>query len=292
MDTIISGVIGHPIEHSLSPIIHNAAYKQLGLNWKYEKFDLAPENARQGIKDIFEKGCGGLNVTMPHKDLAYEMSTAHGAASRLRTVNTLISDEENKLHGYSTDGQGFIESLKSENVDVEQKQVLVLGAGGASRAICDSLFRSNAKVFLAARNLEQAMNAIESIISSNTSDGKKMDGAIDIIDFSQRNDFVGECDLIVNATPIGMKVSSETDSTTPLDVSAISSDQIVIDTIYHPLETEFLRQSKEKGCQVFNGLGMLVHQGALAFTLMTRQPAPIQVMKDALIAHLESQAKM
>lgn len=283
-----AAVVGHPVMHSLSPAMHNAAYKYLDIDWEYEAIDLSPERATGGIKELFQNGFKGLNVTMPLKYLAWEISTAHGSAARLKTVNTLIPDEEGILHGYSTDGEGFISALKSEDADPAQKRVLVLGAGGASRAICDALVHENANVLVCARNLDQSLELVELIKTGNTDSGSSESGAIDIVDFSVRESFLDEVDIIVNTTPLGMTLEGKVDIRMPVDISKLKGKPLVVDSIYHPLETEFLKQSAELGCKTINGIGMLVGQGAISFQLMTGQKAPIEVMRNAVSLDLEN----
>lgn len=287
MSVIHTGVVGHPVSHSLSPIMHNAAYAELGLDWNYEAIDLEPKNVKDKINEIFTEGCGGLNVTMPYKHLAYTMCLAHGAAARLKSVNTLISDRVGKLHGYSTDGDGLVNYLFSQSIDLDRKTILVLGAGGASGVICDALVHSNARVLVSARKLDKALQVVDRVMSNQTIDNVRMKGEIDIVDWSLRNELIAGSDLIINATPIGMTKNKEPDPALPLDINAITKHQIIVDLIYNPLETRLLSEAKEKGCTTFNGLGMLIHQGALAFTIMTGKKAPIEVMHNAIRAHLK-----
>lgn len=286
MATVRSGVVGHPVAHSLSPIMHNAAYKHLGLDWNYEAIDLEPANAREGISDIFNQGCGGLNVTMPHKYLAFKISIAHGAANRLESVNTLIADDKGSLHGYSTDGDGIVNFLSSQNIDSDGMRILVIGAGGAARAICDSLVQVNANVLVTARKLDQSLNIVEAVMAHQTIGKSRIQGTLDIVDWSVRNNYIQECDLVINATPVGMTKEKKRDTSTPIDTSKLASNQIVLDTIYHPIETELLTQASEIGCKTFNGIGMLIHQGALAFNIMTGEKAPLEIMEKAIREHL------
>ncbi|HMS24551.1 MAG TPA: shikimate dehydrogenase [Acidimicrobiia bacterium] len=286
MSPIKAGVIGHPVAHSLSPVMHNAAYEHLGLDWNYQAIDIEPGDVVTRVNELFANGYGGLNVTMPHKDVAYTMSTAHGAASRLCTVNTLVSDSQGSIHGYSTDGDGFVASMKENKIDVIGKRILVIGAGGASRSICDALVHAGAQVFVTARKLDQALDLVEVVMASTTNSEMLSRGSIDIVEFSQRSDAACECDIVVNATPVGMTRDGSPDMSVPIDVSGFSGEEVVVDTVYYPIETELLRLAKEQGCRTVNGLGMLIHQGALSFTLMTEQAAPIDVMRKAIHDHL------
>lgn len=284
--TIQAAVIGHPVNHSLSPVMHNAAYRHLSIDATYEAIDIEEENATQSIHELFTKGYSYLNVTMPYKELACEISITHGAASRLRSVNTLISDDQGQLHGYSTDGQGFINAMSELGIDLGSKIVMVIGSGAVARVICDALIHEDARVLLAARNLDRAMDVVESVISTSAleSSGSRH---LDIVEFSRRNERAEECDIIVNATPVGMTRGSKPDRSTPLDILNLSNKPFVFDTIYHPLETELISQARKKGCGTSNGLTMLLHQGALAFSLMWHQEAPVEVMRRALLDQIE-----
>ena len=292
MSPIKAGVIGHPVAHSLSPVMHNAAYEHLGLEWNYHAIDIEPGDVVSRVNEMFANEYGGLNVTMPHKDVAYTMSTAHGAASRLCTVNTLVPDSQGTIHGYSTDGDGFVASMAENDIDVTGKRILVIGAGGASRSICDALVHAGAQVFVTARKLDQSLELVDAVMASTINSEILSRGSIDIVEFSQRSDTACECDIIVNATPVGMTRDGNPDMSIPIDVSGFSDDKVVVDTVYYPIETELLRLAKEQGCHTENGLGMLIHQGALSFTLMTGQPAPIDVMRNAIRDYLAHQPEV
>ncbi len=282
--TTFAGVIGHPVSHSLSPVMHNAAYQHLGLDWEYNAIDIEPGDVTERVNELFQTGYKGLNVTMPHKDIAYEISIPHGAASRMKTVNTLIIDSDGELHGYSTDGEGFVASLESENISLSGQRVLVIGAGGAARAICDALIYREADIFVTSRKIDQSIELIDAVLAS-THEGDAR-GSIDVVDYSDRDSYASECSILINTTPVGMTIEGKADDSVPIDVTQFSSDQIVVDTIYHPLETELLRQARLRGCTTINGLGMLIHQGALAFKLMTGEVAPIDVMTQAITNQL------
>ena len=280
-------VIGSPVKHSLSPAMHNAAYKYLGIDWEYVTYEIDSKEISDvvnKIRSLFnDDNFSGLNITMPHKEAAFNASDkAHGAAQRLGTVNTMIVDETGMLHGYSTDGDGFIYGLKSNNVKIQGCKFLVIGAGSAAKAICDSLYMQGAHVFVTARNRDQS-NELCDLVSKVPSPNK---GDITSVDFSLRRDYVSDCYAIVNATPIGM-AGIEHSQELPIDTDAINSSHVVIDTIYYPAQTVFLREAKEKGAQTLNGIPMLLGQGALAFELMTGCEAPVDVMGDALEQELK-----
>ncbi len=281
-----AGVIGNPVSHSLSPVMHNAAYAHLGIDWEYKAIEIEPPNVAEQIISLFDGGYKGLNITMPYKELAFDLCHPHTQAARLGTANTLIPGPDGNIHGYSTDGQGFINSLEENDIELRGKTVLVIGAGGASRSICDALEKARANVFVTSRKLEKSMEIVTAIVTRRIQNQAETPGSIDVLEFSQRNNFLIQADIVVNATPVGMTKGTKISAEIPVNVDKITSGHIVVDTIYHPTETALLRGAEERGAKIFNGIGMLVHQGALAFNLMTGQEAPIDVMKEAIMAKL------
>jgi len=274
----LAAVIGKPVEHSLSPVMHNAAYKHLNLDWEYRTREVEDGYVQATIKEMFDGLYQGINITMPYKRLAIHVcDTIYGAALRLGAVNTIVK-KDGRLHGYSTDGDGFIQFLSKNNIDIKDVKVLLIGAGGAASSICDALFQAGAKVYLTARNAESSIKLAELINLSNPDSPWKVES----VSFDKRNRDVPKCKIIINATPIGMSENLGV----PIDTDLIDANHIVIDTIYHPLETQLIKESKQNGAKVFNGLGMLVHQGAIAFELMTGEKAPIDVMYKAIDAEL------
>ncbi len=270
-------IIGNPARHSLSPVIHNAGYKALGLDWEYSWQEFEINEFESGVRGLIEQGFSGANVTMPFKLDAFEIAdSVEGLANKIKAVNTLVF-EDGFIKGYNTDADGFAMSLVQNKISIPELKVLVLGAGGASKAICSSLVSRGANVLVAARKIEQSKVVAE--ISRDPSGG-----CIDVVDFENRNDALNSVELLVNATPIGMKTDGEESLETPIDVSFLSPEQIVVDTIYHPLETQLVKQAKQKGCRTFNGTEMLLYQAIIAFNLMTKKEAPIEVMRKALLS--------
>lgn len=275
-------MLGFPVAQSLSPKMHNAAYETLGLDWEYEKHEANTTTFNDVITRFIAQGYSGFNITMPCKESAFEFcDETHGAASRLHSVNTIIV-EGSKTHGYSTDGQGFINFLEEEYIEIKNKNVVVLGSGGASRAICDALYDNGASVILCARN-EAASQEICSTISS-VQRSADLSPSITFKKFDNRHQIIRDCDIIINATPIGMQgVSNDV----PFEIASLREKHIVIDTIYHPLHTELFNAAKALGCQAYNGISMLLHQGALSFELMTGEKAPLDSMRKALMDEIE-----
>jgi shikimate dehydrogenase len=265
--TRLAGIIGHPITHSLSPNIHNAAYDAVGLDWVYTAFDVEPGEAAGALDAMRVLGIAGLSVTMPHKaDAAVACDVLTPIAAALSCANTVVP-REGGLLGDSTDGEGFVRALRDESVEIPDRRFLVLGAGGAGRAVTYALGALGAAVTVAARS---AAHASEAATLAAGAEG---------VGLSRVDELLGTADVVVNATPVGMRKEP------PLvDVSLLGPGAFVYDTIYHPAETPLLEAARERGLRNANGLGMLVHQAALAFKLFTGVEAPLEVMRSAALA--------
>ncbi len=259
-------MIGDPVAHSLSPAIHNAAYRALGLDWVYVGLPVPAGRGREAIRALPALGIAGVNVTMPHKsDAADACDALTGDAAALGAVNTVVVRPDGTLLGDSTDGAGFLGSLARLGVDPAAARILVLGAGGAARSIVLSLGRARARVMVAARREEAAAAAAELATGAEAHD------------WSDLATLVARCDVIVNATPIGMGGEPP-----PFDPALIGPRHVVVDTVYHPAETPLLAVARARGATAENGLGMLVGQAALAFTLLTGLDAPLSAMEAAV----------
>jgi len=258
------GIIGDPVTHSRSPAIHNAAFDALGLDWVYVAFPVARGDGAAGVRAVALLGIAGLNVTMPHKaDAATACDDLTPEAAALGAVNTVVN-ADGALVGHSTDGDGFLRALQDEGVEVAGRHVLVVGAGGAARAITHALGRVGAHVTVAGRRPDAARSAAALIPDA---DAVSLDGIA-----------VERFDVIVNATPLGMEGEAP-----PFDVAKLRAGQFVYDTVY-PVETPLLREARGRGLRAAGGLGMLVHQGALSFSLWTGVAAPLDVMRAAASA--------
>ena len=269
--TRVVGIIGDPVTHSRSPAIHNAAFAALGLDWVYVAFPVPRGLGAAAVGSVRTLGLAGLNVTMPHKsaaaDACDDLSEAAGA---LGSVNTVVN-HDGLLFGDSTDGAGLLGALADEGVDVTGAGVLVLGAGGAARAIVHALGTAGARVTIAARRPEAGAHAAR--LAPDTH----------VVDFGDLDDAVHAANVIVNATPIGMDGEPP-----PFAVEALLPSQFVYDTVYHPSPTPLLEAAAARGVPHAGGLGMLVHQAALAFTLWTGEAAPLPIMSAAATAETET----
>lgn len=269
----IFGLIGYPVKHSLSPLMHNAAFKALNLDASYELFELKPQELEAFFKTLPQKNISGLNVTIPYKEQVLPfLDKIAEQAELIGAVNT-IAVSTDKLEGFNTDGDGFLRHLKDDlGFDPEGKNISVIGAGGAGKAVTVTLSKAGARSIFIYDIEKSKSEKLISHLKENFSN----------VEFKQADSIEGldikGSGLLVNATPIGMRESD------PLIISPefISKGLLVYDLIYNPKETKLLKLAKERGALVSNGLGMLLCQGALSFEIWTGEKAPKDVMRKAL----------
>lgn len=266
--TKVTGIFGYPVEHSLSPSMHNAAFGHLGLNYCYVPFSVRPEQLSNAIESIRVLNLRGVNITVPHKENAIPfLDHVDEEASFIGAVNTVVNSD-GILTGHNTDGRGFMESLKESRLSLDGIHVLILGAGGASRAISYYLSELVGHLSIYDLNRERASLLVNDLQALRTN--------ISVTDNVRHLDSFS---LIVNATPLGLK----DDDPPPIDISLLTDNMTVCDLIYH--KTPLLKGASNRGCKTLDGLGMLLHQGAHAFRLWTGKTAPIDVMRAAISGH-------
>ncbi len=259
--TKLAAVIGSPVRHSRSPAIHNAAFAAAGLDWVYVALDVAPGAGYDAVRALPTLGIAGINVTMPHKaDAARACDVLTPAAAGLASVNTVIVHPDGTRVGDSTDGEGFLRSLSDEGLDPCGHSVLVLGAGGAARAIAAALVGCGAHVAVAARRDRAAAELADAVAGVECA-------------LWPSSGSVG-AEIVVNATPIGMGDDANL-------VVEPRADQWVVDLVYHPVETPLIARAQTVGARPIGGLGMLVHQAALSFEAWTGVAAPLDAMRTA-----------
>jgi shikimate dehydrogenase len=273
--TRLCAVFGAPVAHSASPAMHNAAFAELGLNWRYLAFEVNPENLCAAIEGAKAMNFAGINLTVPHKLLAVEMvDKLDDSAKKWGAVNTIKFEtgKSGKMLavGFNTDADAITQSLREDlKLKLRGAKVLLLGGGGAGRTAALKLASENvAELFLANRTQSKAEEIARKI--------KKQFPSVKVtVGFPK-----AKVDLILNATSLGLK---STDAS-PLDEKQFSLKQTraVYDMIYRPAETKLLKAAKKSGCKTANGLGMLLHQGAKAFEIWTGKAAPVDVMRRAL----------
>lgn len=265
-ETRVVAVIGSPVTHSSSPILHNAAFAKLGLDWIYVAHDVALDAGYRAVEAMRTLGLAGMNITMPLKDVvAQTADRLTPVAEKLGAVNTLFW-LEGEIVGDSTDGDGFVAAFEREAPKtIRGATVAVLGTGGAARAIVEALGRAGAaKIVVAGRD-----NARTQVAASLAPQAEPCDyGEFELL---------AQCEIIVNATSIGMAGGPDP-SGIPLPEHLIEQNHIVSDIVYHPRQTPLLAASQAKGAHVVGGIGMLVQQAALSFSLWTGLNAPIDVM--------------
>jgi shikimate dehydrogenase len=256
-------ILGHPVGHSKSPIMHNAILQEQNINANYMAFDVEPKDLGEAVTGLRKLNFLGANITIPHKEAVIEyVDELTEEAKNIGAVNTLFT-KDGKLYGDNTDGRGFIISLmKDGGFDPKGKTVLILGAGGASKAVSSKLVLEGiAKMYLSdldkkkANDLKEHLNKLDSNIE------------VELVESAQLDIVAGKSNLIVNCTPVGMKESD------PLLVSesSLNESQFVFDLIYNPAKTKLIKKAEEKGAKTLNGLGMLIYQGALSFEKWTLQ---------------------
>ncbi len=264
------GVIGWPIEHSLSPAMHNAAFSALGMHdWFYDKLAIPPDVLGYSLRELKRHGYIGLNVTVPHKEAVMQHVLVDPTAQMIGAINTI--DFRNG-RGTNTDVTGFLDDLAAHGLHVEGMRVVVLGAGGAARAVIYGLAQSGAQVIVVNRSAERAQALARTLLVP-----------FEIAPLAAAAEGAG---LIVNCTPVGMYPHVDA-SPWPDDVP-IPSGAAVYDTIYRPSRTRLMRQVEAAGGRAISGVGMLARQGAAAFKLWTGVDAPLDVMIEALHTALEA----
>jgi len=259
--TRVAGVIGHPIAHSRSPAIWNAGFRAADLDWVFVALPVAPDHTEAAIAGVRALGFAGVTITMPHKTPAAACCDELAPAAQALNAVNAIANHDGHLVGDSTDGEGFLRSLADHGIDTNGVNALVLGAGGAGRAIAHALGKAGAHVTVAARRTEAANDA-----ASLAPNGQAL--SMDSVESA-----LPEAGLLVNATPLGMNGEAP-----PFDVAALSERTVVADTVYHPLETPLLAAARARGLTCVGGLGMLVHQAAISFRSFTGVEAPLDAM--------------
>lgn len=264
-------VIGDPIDHSLSPNIHSAAFRELNLDHSYIAYRIPKGELEEGIESLKKINIAGFNVTIPHKiEMMKFLDKMDESCSIIGAVNT-VSNDKGLLKGYNTDMDGFLDPIKKKNLTIKDCKVLLLGAGGAARAIVVGFTKENAKsITIANRTLKNAKTLSE-FSQKIGLDSKFI--KIDDVGNSAKN-----YDIIVNATSTGMKNESS-----PISLDGINKKTIVYDIVYMPMNTDFLITAKKKGAEIIYGYEMLLGQAGRAFEIWHGIEAPYNAMKRALL---------
>jgi len=274
--TTLVGVFGHPIAHTASPPMHNAAFAALEMNWAYLAFNVDPANLRSALLGARDMGLRGVNLTVPHKILALDIvDEVDVDARKLGAVNT-VSIENGKLRGFNSDGYGIAKAIREEfNFGFKGKRVLVLGAGGGGRGIAVKAALDGALRVYVANRTASKIAPIAAEIAKTKSDCRPVD-----LNAEALARVMPDVDLLINATSVGLKEGE----TLGLPASLFTPQLFVYDIIYRPAETELLKTAAEAGARTANGLSMLLHQGIKSFEIWTGRKAPLAVMRRALRA--------
>ena len=270
--TNIVGLIGHPVEHSFSPPMHNQAFKALGMDYAYVAFDVNPLNLKSAIEGARSLNVKGLNVTIPHKiDVMKYLDEIDEVAGLIGAVNTI--DFKN-MKGYNTDGIGAVKAIE-EVTSIKNSNIVIAGAGGASRAISFHVAKYGADTLtILNRNVEKARNLAYDISDSDLISSVRSDSVSEI------GKYLSDCHILIDTTPLGMHPNI-TDRPVAL-ADDMHEDMVVFDAVYNPNETVLIKEAIKAGAKPVYGIKMLLYQGAESFRIWTGHSAPVDVMEKAL----------
>lgn len=247
-----AGVIGHPVGHSKSPLIHRYWLEKYGIAGNYETYDIAPQDLQSGVKQLIDQGLSGFNVTIPHKVAIMKLCDGLSPeAQQIGAVNTVVIDKAGRLEGRNTDGFGFIRNITETlpHFDFAAAPALVIGAGGAARAIISALSAKGAPEIILCNRTREKAESLSRDFGCSLEDWDKLQSAVPL------------AGLIVNTTSLGMTGQPDLD----LDLSNAPRSCVVSDIVYHPLETPLLQRAKARNLRTVSGIGMLLHQARPAF---------------------------
>ncbi|MFW5810423.1 MAG: shikimate dehydrogenase [Thermodesulfobacteriota bacterium] len=264
--TLLYGVFGNPVAHSLSPVMHNAAFRQLNHNGVYLAFRV--ENIASGIEAVRALNMQGVSITIPHKiEVMSYLDELDPMAERIGSVNT-VTRRNGRLIGYNTDASGAVAAL-AEKAEISQKRVAVIGAGGAARAVGFGVRSEGAEVTIINRTYEKGKALAE-----------ELDG-----DFCPAEDFESLApEILINTTSVGMSPHTEG---IPVPPDCLREGMVVMDIVYNPLTTRLLKEAENRGCLPVDGVAMFVYQGAFQFELWTGMKAPVEIMRSTVLKALE-----
>lgn len=276
--TRLCGVLGYPLEHTLSPRMHNAAFAALGLDWVYLPWPVVPERLGEALRGLRAlANFAGANLTVPHKEAVIpHLDELTEEARAVGAVNTIVCAGD-RLTGHTTDGAGLLAAL-AEAADFRPggASVVIVGAGGAGRSAAFALAAAGVRQVTILNRSEARARALAADVARAAHGGKVL--AYQLLNTPSTAQILGGADLVVNATPLGMRPGDPS----PVDLALCRPAAVAYDMVYNPPETPFLRQARSRGLRAANGLGMLLYQGATAFALWTGRAAPVDAMRGAL----------
>ncbi len=264
-------VIGDPIDHSLSPNIHNAAFRHSKLDHTYIAYKIPAGELAAGIDALKAIKIAGFNVTIPHKiEMMKFLDEMDTTCKVIGAVNTVLN-ENGKLKGYNTDMIGFLDPIKKKNFTIKNSQVLLLGAGGAARAIITAMIKEKASKISIVNRTQENANKLADF-------AKKIGGNVDTISIQEANKLITDYKFIINSTSIGMR-----NEPSPISTENIGKNSIVYDIVYQPINTDLIKKSKENGATIIYGYEMLLSQAACSFEIWHKMEAPYDAMKNVLL---------
>lgn len=277
----VFGVFGNPIAHSLSPAMHNAAFSALEMDCIYHAFRVKPEKLEKAILGAEAMGFGGLNLTVPLKEVALKLDCIKPdpLAEKIGAVNTVVFGETGEIKGYNTDGLGAKQALQNSAVEIEGSKIVVAGAGGAARSIAFQLAADGAEIIIVNRTEGRAIELAKDISTA------ALYGNVTGRGLSGLKELLQDANILINTTTLGMHPNTETTIATAED---LHPDLTVFDIVYNPLETRLLREAKASGAKTVSGVLMLVYQGAEAFKLWTGIEPPVELMKKTVLEALQA----
>ena len=276
--TRLTALLGSPVAHSISPLMHNEAFQLLDLDYTYLCFEVNEETLPAAVDGLKACGIRGFNLTMPNKNKIVELLDELSPAARLiGAVNTVVNDDGH-LTGYNTDGVGYMQAVKDAGYDITGKTITIMGAGGAATAICaQAALDGVEKIHIFPRETSRFWDRTQKLAENINSTLPCKAVLHENKDTAALAQAISESALLLNATSVGM--APNTEGTIIEDTSLYHPDLIVSDVIYNPRETRFLKEAREAGCRTFNGMYMLLYQGAEAFRLWTGKEMPVKEIK-------------
>ena len=286
-------VIGYPISHSLSPVIHNYWLKKYNIKGEYSAIEVKPEDLEDFLLSLGSNGFRGCNITIPHKEKAWQIISKKNSGAEISTlpnhvahfmkaINTIVIDDNKNFVATNTDFIGFARNLMEAqpNYDYKNSIAFIIGAGGAAKAVAFALASLNVRqIVITNRTIEKCTEIKDMMVGEFKFPLDKFD----IIPWEKRNEVIGHSSIIVNATSLGMKGQPDLD----VDFSALKENTLVTDIVYNPLETTFLKRAKEKGAIIVDGLGMLLHQAAPGFEAwFGKKPEVDAELRNVVLKHL------
>lgn len=276
--TVLTGLLGSPVAHSISPMMHNEAFRQLDLDYVYLCFDVGTENLKTAVEGLKTIGIRGFNCTMPDKNLMCELADKLSPAAKMMGAVNTVLNENGVLTGYNTDGVGYMQAVKDAGYDIIGKKMTLLGAGGAATAVCVQAALDGVKEINVFSIRDQFYDRARQMIDTINKETNCKASLYDFEDESVLKKSIGESDILTNGTSVGM--APKTDACIIKDASFLHEGLIVSDVIYNPRETKLLQMAKANGCHTFNGLYMLLYQGAEAFKIWTGKDMPVEIIKE------------